>query len=307
MSSGIQKLTTRAERAPEGRAFTAWAFGHHGEILQGIFYDEARSTLQPGLITLPYRVVYTEAVYVPGEGDLSVRPEGKRKARRAAELTLAHLGARYRGGWLSLETHARQRRGLGSSTMDTLATFRAVAAAHAHPLSADRMASIAVAAEGASDATMFDHPHLFAQRSGHVIDHATAPLPQGTVLGLDLDPGGNGVDTLAAGPPPYSDEEVGVFRVLRSALDSSVRRNDITLLGAVATASAEINQHHRRLSGFETLKRIARRHRAVGVQIAHSGTVAGVLFDQHSAADIKTCRDELTETFQDDITEFAMG
>lgn len=55
---------------------------------------------------------------------------------------------------------------------------------------------------------------------------------------------------------------------------------DVALLGSVATASAETNQRHLPVPGFDRIRDIQRTCGAVGVQVAHSGDIAGLLFDR---------------------------
>lgn len=55
---------------------------------------------------------------------------------------------------------------------------------------------------------------------------------------------------------------------------------DVALLGSVATASTEINQRHLPIPGLDRIRDIARTSGALGVQAAHSGDIAGLLFDR---------------------------
>jgi uncharacterized protein involved in propanediol utilization len=58
-----------------------------------------------------------------------------------------------------------------------------------------------------------------------------------------------------------------------------VRYQDPVLVGRIATASSRINQRFLPKPQFEQLQSIAECRGALGVQVAHSGTVAGLLFD----------------------------
>src|SRR5690242_7094165 len=103
--------------------------GQHGEIMQGMF------RIGPGnpareLVTLPYRDGGSTAfaqLTPPGSG-VVVEPEGRDKAVRAAELTLAELRIP-RGARITLSNSLSLGWGLGSSTADVVATIRAVARA----------------------------------------------------------------------------------------------------------------------------------------------------------------------------------
>ncbi len=73
----------------------------------------------------------------------------------------------------------------------------------------------------------------------------------------------------------------GAFQVLRAALRRAVTLEDVELLGRVATASARINQRFLPKPKLEPLLELCRRNGGSGIQVAHSGTVAGLIFDPH--------------------------
>jgi uncharacterized protein involved in propanediol utilization len=77
---------------------------------------------------------------------------------------------------------------------------------------------------------------------------------------------------------PYSAWEREAFRVILGLLRRAVERQDAALLGRVATASTVITQRHRPKRSMPQLLRLAQSVGALGVQVAHSGTVAGFLF-----------------------------
>ena len=252
---------------------------HHGEIVQGLFYS-SDGTLEHGLVTLPCPLFGSRAEFRPlAAGPLTVHPGDRSRARAAARMTLDALGHPACGGVLRLDGDVPLRWGCGSSTTDVLATIRAVADAFGATLPPAFVARLAVAAETASDSLMYgpERAVLFAQRRGTVLVDLGGPLPPVRVLGCntELD---HGVETLALAPMPYSAWEVEAFGPILGLLRRAVRRQDPALLGRVATASTLITQRHRPKRFMPQLLRIARATGALGVQVAHSGTVAGLLF-----------------------------
>ncbi|HEX5870798.1 MAG TPA: hypothetical protein VFY65_10300, partial [Longimicrobium sp.] len=186
---------------------------------------------------------------------------------------------------LRLEGDVPLRWGCGSSTTDVLATILAVADAFGAVLPREWVARLAVAAEGASDSLMYgpESAVLFAQRRGSVLMDLGGPLPAVRVLGFNT-AGEEGVATLTLPPVPYSAWEIEAYRTLLGLLRRAVEEQDPGLLGRVATGSTLIMQRHRPKPHMPELVRLAKEAGALGVQVAHSGTVAGFLFEPGAGA-----------------------
>jgi uncharacterized protein involved in propanediol utilization len=281
--------------APWRRVGTADVRAHHGEIVQGVFYD-ADGHVEQGLVTLPCSLYGTHVQFRPlRAGPLTVEPADRRRAHAAARLTLDALGRTGWGGVLRIGSNVPLGWGCGSSTTDVVATIRAVADAFGVVLPPEWMATVSVAAETASDSLMYatDRAVLFAQRRGRTLHDLGGPLPQMPVLGVntELD---RGVGTLSLPPCKYSSWEIEAFRTILGLLRRAVEMQDPILLGRVASASAEINQRHRPKRFMPQLVQIARQTGAAGLQVAHSGTVVGFLFEPGREAarrigDARTC------------------
>jgi uncharacterized protein involved in propanediol utilization len=263
-----------------GRYGSATAISHHGEILQGVFPD-ADGRLRRGLVTLPrYDLGSYASFRLSGRAPLEVRPHWKRKAGKAAELTLATLLAEDAGGVLTVSSGIAVGCGLGSSTSDVVAAIRATADALGANLPDDTVARIAVAAEIASDSVMIeDRTVLFAQREGVVIEELGGPLPALHVIGFRARKDPAPVLTTELPLPDYSRRELQAFQTLLETLRCGVVERLPGLVGQVATESAVINHRYLPVECFESILGMLSRCGAVGVQVAHSGTVAGLLFD----------------------------
>jgi uncharacterized protein involved in propanediol utilization len=276
-----------------------FAPAHHGELLQGMFLDEA-GVPHRALVTLPQPALGTRATFRPSytHGGVLGPPE-LIKVRRAAILTLGQLPG-YRspakGGQIEITSTVPRGIGMGSSTSDVTATIRAVADSHGHPLTKEEVARLAVLAECASDSVMIDDQVvLFAQREAAVLETFGQQLPPILVLGCDTAPEEK-VDTLRLTPAPYDSSEIARFGVLRAALRRAVAKSDVPLLGRVATASARINQRYLPKPHLELLLQLGEQHGGCGIQVAHSGTVAGLIFDartEHVAERIERCAEAL--------------
>lgn len=233
-----------------------------------------------GLVTLICPLYRSRATFTQDlSGQVRVLPGWREKARRAAELTLLEIRPGV-GGCLEIASDVPLGRGLGSSTSDVLAAIWAVADSFGLVLSPVGVARLAVEAETASDSLMFDHGAvLFAHREGTLIEDFGADLPPLHVLGFGT---GGSVDTLAHQPARYTEQELDVFGELRVMLRQALAARDCALMGQVATASTWINQKHLPIPHLDEVCAVAADVGALGVQTAHSGNVAGILFERQA-------------------------
>jgi uncharacterized protein involved in propanediol utilization len=294
LSPTVSPAATQWPQPAGIRQATGRAHGHHGEILQGAFRVDG--AVLGGLVTLPCPALWSEvtvALRSDPAGALQVMPAWKTKACRAVRLTLERLGVEGVGGMVSINSNIAPGRGYGSSTSDVAAAIRATLRAASRSLAREAIAGLAVAAEGASDATFWDRPVLFAQRQGRVIEDYKSPLPPLEVLAFQTD--GAGIDTLALPVPRYDDLEIERFDRLRSLLRLALARSDARGVAAVASESALISQRYLSQPGFDGITAAARRAGALGVQVAHSGEVGGLLFETGpwTERSIERAREEL--------------
>lgn len=254
------------------------AYGHHGEIIQGVFERDARALVR-GLVSLPCRALKSIATFESADQrEVIVTPSWKTKAKAAVSGFLESR-AIPKGGSVDINSNIQIGYGLGSSTADVIASLRAVASCHNIPLSAVEIARLAVQAEKACDSTMFDgHAVLFAQREGVVIESLSGNIPPLDIVSVNV-ARNKPVDTLMFPPARYSSNEIEHFRALRGFLRAAIRLGNAPLLARVATASAIINQRYLPQPYFSEVKRIAEKCGSLGIQVAHSGTVIGLMFD----------------------------
>jgi uncharacterized protein involved in propanediol utilization len=284
---------------------------HHGELLQGAF--ELNDQLVRGLVTLPCSLMsaHARACLRPGSGHVSVVPSWKRKAARAAELALAHVSLADWDAEVTLTGDIPTARGFGSSTADVTATIRAVMSATSRSISHADLGHIAVEAETASDPLMLDSAVLFAQRRGHAIQRLGPALPNLVVVGFGSGSSrAPGVDTLSFPPARYTAAEIGLFRTLRAAMARACRNTDAVTVGWVATQSAWINQSYLPVPRLDLIHAIADAVGAVGIQVAHSGDIAGLLFaapDADLESRTAECQARLGELGIGPTWHFAIG
>lgn len=297
------------ERDPRKTTAARTAIAHHGEIIQGVFEDDD-GRLHRGLVTLPLDVLRSVATFSKHDADgFSVVPPDRTKALRAAQLALDYVGCTGAGGRLTVASNIPIGHGYGSSTADVIASIRAATAAVGKRIPPSIISKLAVAAETATDATAFeDEALLFAHREGTVIEHFGGSLPPFWLIGFRPDDSQT-VDTLELVPARYGLEEIQTFRTLRAMVARAVQDVDLALLGRAARISATINQRFLPKSGFEFVERYCDRIEALGFQVAHSGTLCGLLLDtkRHTVTTLDNVVRELSDEGFIDVRVFAIS
>jgi uncharacterized protein involved in propanediol utilization len=281
-SNELDGANRAALLGPVKDAGVGWAACHHGELLQGVFADENHG-LDRALVTLPLRSRGSRATFrTSSHGTITVFPEDRTKARRAAELAVelcAREGTVATGGRLDVASDVPVGWGMGSSTSDVIAAIRAVSDSYQVRLTLEQIAQLAVLAERACDSIMIEgRVVLFAHRRGAVLEVLGCRLPPLVVVGC-VSTAVHGVDTLELPLAQYARHEIETFCGLRAALRKAIITQNVGLLGRVATASARINQRFLPKPELDFLIALSGQLGAAGVQIAHSGTVIGLIFD----------------------------
>jgi len=265
-----------------------------------MFHDDA-GQLRRALVTLHYPERESCATFYPSSLRADIEcPAGMSKAHRAAVSSMAEFASERSpasGGSIQINSTVPRGVGMGSSTADVTAVIRAIADFHDARPSAEEIGGLAVKAEGASDPIMIDdRVVLFSQRDGLVLETLGRDLPQMVVVGCIADPESDGIDTMELALAPYTAADIDLFGLLRYELRVAVATGDAARLGWVATASARISQRFLPKPALEFLLDVCRSCGGSGVQVAHSGTVAGVIFDSRArgaARSVERCMDRI--------------
>ncbi len=244
------------------------AFGTFGELLQGVLGDGDRDFL----VTLPIAEYATARFELTDEQGVVVVPEGKEKSRRLVERML--LASGHRGGRLQLGGRLPEGYGMASSSADLVATARAVAAATGQAIDGGGIEDFLRHIEP-SDGVMYDGVVAYYHREVRLRERLGC-LPALTIVSAHE---GGRVDTVSHNriPKPYTAGDKREYTELLAALATAVRTHDLRAVGAVSTRSAELSTKIRPRPLLPKLLRIADQADAVGVVLAHSGTVTGVL------------------------------
>lgn len=241
-----------------------------GELVQGT------SSGANFLVTCPVNLYSRVSVKV-GKGICDkVFPPYCSKAARAARLLLERLGYQEYGAEIAVWSVIPVGKGMASSTADIAATCYAVAAAFGVRLDPKLVAQVALSIEP-TDGTFAKGIALFDHVRGRLFEELGPPPPMG-VLAVDF---GGEVDTLEFNRRPDLPElnrrnEPETAKAL-SLVRRGIAGRDPYLVGEGATISALANQRILPKPRLEELIELARKIGAYGVNVAHSGTVAGIL------------------------------
>ncbi len=252
----------------DGRA-TARAPGTCGELAQGMMDGIVC------MVTCPIDQYSTATVELRTGSREVTAPTDSPKAKRAVTATLEYLDKKDIGGRLWLDSSLPRGKGMASSTADVAAAIAATGYAAGWELIPGEIAEIALGIEP-SDGVMFPGVAVFDHRKGKVARSLGQPPAMHVVI---LDFGGsvnteefNREDRRAAleGTASQVKEAAGL-------IEEGIARGDAALIGRGATMSAEANQRVLFNPHLEAVKALAEETGAAGVNVAHSGTVIGLL------------------------------
>ena len=189
-------------------------------------------------------------------------------------------------------------KGMGSSTADIAAAVQAVARALGKEATSEEIADIALQIEP-SDALMYPGIYLFDHKKGHWRQPLGAPLEIDIVV---LDPGGevdtvqfnsnNNLARLNAKKEPLVQEAAELVK-------DGLAGRDLEKIGRGATMSALANQEILPKPDLSTVLKWAREVKSFGVNVAHSGTVIGILLDPE-----KSQKDEVADYIKKKVSHW---
>jgi uncharacterized protein involved in propanediol utilization len=277
------------------------SFGTFGELLQGALPGPD----QDFLVTLPIaRWSTARLTLLPDAHELRVEPEHKHKSLRIARTVLACHGVAP-GGRLLITSQLPEGKGMASSSADLIATIRATGKAIGRPVT-PRTAEAFLRTVEPTDGLMYRDVVAFYHRRVELYRCLAVP-PALTIVGVDE---GGQVDTVSfnATRPPITAGERREYSRLLDLLAVALAGGDLATVGRVATRSAEMNQARCPKRYLDRLRQVCRQVGGLGVVVAHSGTVLGILIskdDPHYAgkvADAITACQELTGAVSIDYT-----
>ena len=248
---------------------SAAAPGTCGELCQGLVDGVVC------MVTCPIDMYSVATVELfPSDGEVS-GPADSPKTRRAVRATLDYLQEDALAASLSLDSSLPRGKGMASSTADVAAAIVATASALGRELAPERISEIALGVEP-SDGIMFPGIALVDHRAGRVA-RTLGPPPPMRILVLDF---GGALDTVEFNRVDRKDilkrTESDTARAV-CLIEEGIKCRDIARIGKGATLSAIANQQVLFKPGLEAALELSQSVGALGMNVAHSGTVIGIL------------------------------
>ena len=262
-------LAKRLPRPRLGRA-SASAPGSCGELAQGMLEE----TLL--MVTCPIDLFATATVEIsPGAGLVHGPPDSP-KATRAVGLVLERLGRDDVNARLHLHSPIPRQKGMASSTADVVAAIGASAAALNEEIPARQVAQLALQIEP-SDGIMLPGITLFAHRSGRIA-RSLGHAPPMRVLVLEFADRVNTETFNQVDRREVLRSQSKLFGEAVALITAGIERGDGRLVGQGATLNTLAYQGVFPNPNLDSVLDLARRVGSAGVNVAHSGTVLGMLF-----------------------------
>ena len=248
--------------------------GACGELVQG--------QLENGhnfLVSLPIDLWSKAIVKIIADStskEIHVFPRHKIKTQQALRIALNYLGYSQFMVDAQIISDIPEGKGLASSTADISAVCLALGDALDLEISPTFISNVARQIEP-SDGTMFPDLVVYNHLNCELIE-VLGQLPVFNVLIIDF---GGEVDTLQYNQAQklYTVKEKAEFQSALIQIKESIRTQDLFLLGQAAIQSGRINQRFLPKPRLEEIIDSVIKHGAYGVCVAHSGTVAGVIYD----------------------------
>ncbi len=245
--------------------------GTCGELVQG------RIKGKNSHITCPVEILSSVSVQLTGFYGQIECPSDKVKTRQAVRRTLELLGYTSAGIKVSVSSQIPVGKGMASSTADIVGGCLATAKALGESVTPRMIADIAISIEP-TDGIMYEGIVCFDHLGGEIIQNLGDPPP---IAILVVDPGGS-IDTLRFNSgrevctASHRKNENLILEAL-SLVKEGIKKGNIQLVGKGATLSALSNQEILYKKELADIISISASLGGIGVNVAHSGTVIGIL------------------------------
>ncbi|MER9475354.1 hypothetical protein [Mesorhizobium sp. M0520] len=278
---GADAAQNIAEDGQEPRIDSSGALccGTFGELLQGQLPAGSAPRDSHFLVTMPI-ALFARAHFTPiaGTRSVTVYPSHKLKAKQLAENLVSALGAS--GGILLLQSELPEGKGLASSSADLVAAARSIARCFNRRIRTSLIEKLMAAIEP-SDGVMYPGVVAYQQRECSLLSFL-GQMPPLAIVGIDE---GGTVETVDYDQRrgEISASHRAKYHELLDRARTAIPQGDTATIGRIATASALLHQERAPKEHLNSMLNASEATDALGVIVAHSGTMSGILLDRVAA------------------------
>lgn len=243
-----------------------------GEFVQGILDKEE--------YLCSYAIdLYSKAIV---EEKLEDVQRGPYKSRMAIKSVFKRFGIpvrECRNISLQINSDIPVGKGMASSTADIGATIKATLSLINKSLSNEDIAKLAAKIEP-TDSIYLDKNSIFNPITGETIK-SLGNIENGKVI--ILEPKKTLSTKRIRSIPDYNERKIRNKETIKEAfelLEQGITKNDLNLIGRAATLSSLANENIHKKYQLNKIIEISNSYGAYGVNIAHSGTVVGIIIDR---------------------------
>ncbi|WP_245267648.1 hypothetical protein [Mesorhizobium sp. WSM1293] len=267
------------DQQPRVHSTHALCCGTFGELLQGQLPVGSVPRDLHFLVTMPI-ALFARAHFVPiaGTRSVTVYPSHKVKAKRLAENLVSALGAS--GGILLLQSELPEGKGLASSSADLVAAARSIACCFKRRIRTSLIEKLMAEIEP-SDGVMYPGVVAYQQRTCSPLSFL-GQMPPLAIVGIDE---GGIIETIDYDQRrgEISAKDRAEYHELLDRARMAIPQGDAVTIGRIATASALLHQERVPKEHLNSMLKVSEVTGALGVIVAHSGTMVGILLDRVAA------------------------
>ena len=180
---------------------------------------------------------------------------------------------------LNIKSEIPVGKGMASSTADIGATIVATLGLIKEDLTSEEISKLASTIEP-TDSTYIEKNSIFNPLNGEVVKYLGNIRNSRVII---LEPNKTLSTTKIRNTPNYKEIKMQNQEIIQEAfylLEEGISKNDLYSIGRACTLSSLANENIDKKEGLKEIIEISQNYGAYGVNIAHSGTVVGVMIDK---------------------------
>lgn len=224
--------------------------------------------------------LYSTAEVEEKLNNINIGPSKSRKAIEAVFKKFNIPVEESKNVSLKIKSKIPVGKGMASSTADIGATIGATLGLIKKELSNEEIAKLASTIEP-TDSIYIEKNNIFNPLNGEVIKYLGNIQDSRVVI---LEPNRTLNTMRIRKTPNYKKIKIknkDITKISFNLLEEGIKNNDLYSIGKASTFSSLANENIHQKEGLEKIIEISKNYGAYGVNVAHSGTVIGILIDKY--------------------------